>query len=147
MRDPKLRLLALCGYPSDPRPTHQPFVRALLRALAAQGADTTVLAPESLWRRRAAPRFELREGLPVHRPRFPSFSAVSLPGLGSTRRGSDRAYRRAALRAGAGLGPFDVCFAHFLYPHGFAAAALARELRVPAVVSLGESSFRRDEVA
>jgi glycosyltransferase involved in cell wall biosynthesis len=147
MRDPKLRLLALCGYPSDPRPTHQPFVRALLRALAAQGADTTVLAPESLWRRRTAPRFELREGLPVHRPRFPSFSAVSLPGLGSTRPWSDRAYRRAALRAGAGLGPFDVCFAHFLYPHGFAAAALARELRVPAVVSLGESSFRRYEVA
>jgi glycosyltransferase involved in cell wall biosynthesis len=147
MRDPKLRLLALCGYPSDLRPTHQPFVRALLHALSSQGAEPTVLAPETLWRRRGAPRFELREGLPVHRPRFPSFSAVSLPGVGSTRRLSDAAYRRAALRAGAGLGPFDVCFAHFLYPHGLAAAALARELGLPAVVSLGESSFRRYEVA
>ena len=147
MRDPKLRLLALCGYPSDLRPTHQPFVRALLRALSSQGAEPTVLAPESLWRRRGAPRFELREGLPVHRPRFPSFSAVSLPGIGSTRRLSDAAYRRAALRAGAGIGPFDVCFAHFLYPHGLAAAALARHLGIPAVVSLGESSFRRYEVA
>jgi glycosyltransferase involved in cell wall biosynthesis len=47
MRDEKLRLLALCGYPSDRRPTHQPFVRALLRALAGQGAEPCVLAPES----------------------------------------------------------------------------------------------------
>jgi glycosyltransferase involved in cell wall biosynthesis len=147
MHHEKLRLLALCGYPSDPRPTHQPFVRALLRALAAQGAEPCVLAPESLWQRPRAPRFELREGLPVHRPRFPSFSAVQLPGIGSTRRWSDAAYRRAALRASEGLGPFDVCFAHFLFPHGHAAAEIAARLRIPAVLSLGESSFRRYEVA
>jgi len=147
MRDEKLRLLALCGYPSDPRPTHQPFVRALLRALAGRGAEPCVLAPESLWRRRPAPRFELREGLPVHRPRFPSFSAIALPGVGSTRRWSDASYRRAALRSSGGLGPFDLCFAHFLYPHGLAAAEIASRLRVPAVLSLGESSFRRYDAA
>ena len=147
MHHAKLRLLALCGYPSDLHPTHQPFVRALLRALAAQGAEPTVLAPETWWRRRRAPRRELREGLPVHRPGFPSFSSVRLPGLGSTRRWSDAAYRRAALRASRALGPFDLCFAHFLFPHGQAAAALAGRLRIPAVLSLGESSFRRYEVA
>jgi len=147
MHHAKLRLLALCGYPSDLHPSHQPFVRALLRALAAQGAEPTVLAPETWWRRRRAPRRELREGLPVHRPGFPSFSSVRLPGLGSTRRWSDAAYRRAALRASRALGPFDLCFAHFLFPHGQAAAALAGRLRIPAVLSLGESSFRRYEVA
>ena len=147
MRDEKLRLLALCGYPSDVRPTHQPFVRALLRALAGQGAEPSVLAPESLWSRRNAPRYELRDGLPVHRPRFPSFSALPLPWLGSTRVWSDAAYRRAALRASRDLGPFDLCFAHFLYPHGLAATEIAGRLRIPAVLSLGESSFRRYEVA
>jgi glycosyltransferase involved in cell wall biosynthesis len=147
MRDEKLRLLALCGYPSDARPTHQPFVRALLRALAGQGAEPSVLAPESLWSRPRAPRFELRDGLPIRRPRFPSFSALPLPGVGSTRIWSDASYRRAALRASAGLGPFDLCFAHFLYPHGLAAAEIAGRLRIPAVLSMGESSFRRYEVA
>ena len=147
MRHEKLRLLALCGYPSAPRPTHQPFVQALLRALATRGAEPSVLAPESLWTLRPAPRFELRDGIPVHRPRFPSFSAVALPRIGSTRRWSDASYRRAALRASEGLGHFDVCFAHFLFPHGLAAAEIARRLRVPAVLSLGESSFRRYEVA
>jgi glycosyltransferase involved in cell wall biosynthesis len=72
---------------------------------------------------------------------------VRLPGLGSTRRWSDAAYRRAALRASEGLGPFDLCFAHFLFPHGHAAAEIAARLRIPAVLSLGESSFRRYEVA
>jgi glycosyltransferase involved in cell wall biosynthesis len=147
MRDEKLRLLAVCGYPSDARPTHQPFVRALLRALAGRGAEPCVLAPESLWSRRPPPRFELREGLPVHRPRFPSFSAVELPWIRSTRRFSDAAYLCSALRASRGLGPFDVCFAHFLYPHGLAAAEIARRLGIPAVLSLGESSFRRYEAA
>jgi glycosyltransferase involved in cell wall biosynthesis len=41
----------------------------------------------------------------------------------------------------------DLCFAHFLYPHGAAAAALGQRLGVPAVLSLGESSFRRYEIA
>jgi len=147
MRDDKLRLLALCGYPSGPRPSHQPFVRATLRALAGQGVEPTILAPESLWQRPAAPRHELRDGLPVHRPRFPSFSAIAVPGLGSTRRLSDAAYVRAAERASRELGPFDLCYAHFLYPHGQAAARIAARLRVPAVLSLGESSFARYERA
>jgi teichuronic acid biosynthesis glycosyltransferase TuaC len=146
MRDEKLRLLALCGYPSDPRPSHQPFVRALLRALAGQGAELSVLAPESLWARPRAPRSEIRDGIPVQRPRFPSFSAVAMPGIRSTRRWSDASYRRAALAASAELGPFDVCFAHFLYPHGQAAAEIASRRGIPALLSLGESSFRRYEV-
>ena len=149
MRNDKLRVLACCGFPSHRRPTYQPFVRELLVALAGQGADLTVLAPESRWGRVTpdGPRFEVFSGLPVHRPRFLSFSEVRLPLLRSTGRWSDASYRRAALRAARGLGPADVCFGHFLFPHGAAAAALAARLGVPGVLSLGESSFRRYEIA
>jgi glycosyltransferase involved in cell wall biosynthesis len=149
MRNDKLHVLACCGFPSRQRPSHQPFVRELLVALAGQGAELTVLAPESRWGR-ASPRgplFEVFSGLPVHRPRHLSFSEIALPGLRSTARWSDASYRRAALRTARGLGPVDVCFAHFLYPHGQAAAAIAARLGVPAVLSLGESSFRRYEIA
>jgi teichuronic acid biosynthesis glycosyltransferase TuaC len=147
MRNEKLRVLACCGFPSRLRPTHQPFVRALLAALAGQGADVTVIAPESAWLRGRAPRSEVFAGVPVHRPRFASFSEIALPLVRSTGRWSDAAYRRSALRAARGLGPPEVCFGHFLYPHGVAAAALAARFGVPAVLSLGESSFRRYEIA
>ncbi len=148
MHDDKLRLVALCGYPSDLRPSHQPFVRDLLRALAGQGTEVTVIAPQSVWDRAGrAPGFELRDGLPVHRPRFLSWSEIALPVLRSTGRFSDAAYRRAALRSGRGLAGADLCFGHFLYPHGQAALALAGRLGVPAVLSLGESSFQRYEIA
>jgi glycosyltransferase involved in cell wall biosynthesis len=147
MRHEKLRVLACCGFPSRLRPSHQPFVRALLGALAGQGADVTVIAPESAWQRPHAPRFDVEAGLPVHRPRFVSFSEIALPLLRSTGRWSDASYRRAVLRAARGLAPPDVCFGHFLHPHGAAAAALAARFGVPAVLSLGESSFRRYERA
>jgi teichuronic acid biosynthesis glycosyltransferase TuaC len=143
MRNEKLRVLACCGFPSRLRPTHQPFVRELLTALAHSGADLTVIAPESIWQRPHAPRVDVEGGLPVHRPRFASFSEREVPLLRSTGRWSDAGYRRAALRAARGFAPPDVCFGHFLYPHGRAAAALAAHFGVPAVLSLGESSFRR----
>ena len=44
----KLRLLAVGRYPTDARPSHQPFVRALLLELAAQEVEVTVVAPETL---------------------------------------------------------------------------------------------------
>jgi glycosyltransferase involved in cell wall biosynthesis len=147
MRNEKLRVLACCGFPSRVRPSHQPFVRELLAALAKQGADVTVIAPESVWQRTHAPRVDVEGGLPVHRPRFVSFSERVLPLLRSTGRWSDASYRRAALRAAEGLGAPDVCFGHFLHPHGAAAAALGARFGVPAVLSLGESSFRRYELA
>jgi glycosyltransferase involved in cell wall biosynthesis len=144
-------VLACCGFPSHLLPSYQPFVRELLAALAGQGADLAVMAPESAWGARVAagrlPAYEVYAGLPVHRPRFLSFSEIPLPLLRSTGRWSDASYRRAALRAASAVGPVDVAFGHFLYPHGMAAAAIAARRGVPAVLSLGESSFRRYEIA
>jgi glycosyltransferase involved in cell wall biosynthesis len=150
-----LRLLAVCNYPSEVRPAHQVFVRAILRELTTLGVEVTVLAPESLWSLakvtsgfRLAPRFENRDGIPVHRPRYLSFSTLSLPVGGQTRSWTVNARARTVLREARRLaGPFDLCLGHFLYPHGFAAAELADALGLPAVLSLGESSFRRYESA
>jgi glycosyltransferase involved in cell wall biosynthesis len=149
----KLRLLAVGRYATDARPSHQPFVRALLMELAARGVEITVVAPESLRGvarassgNRLAPVSEVRDGIPIHRPRYLGYSAIRLPGLGSTRRWSDWAYRRAALGATLSLGQrFDLCYGHFLYPHGAAALAIGRRLGIPSIVALGESSFARYE--
>ena len=148
-----LRLLAVCNYPSDTRPAHQVFVRAILQELVSLGVDVTVLAPEPVWNLakastgfRLPPRFEIRDGIPIYRPRFLTYSTVPLPFGGSTRAWSDSARARTVLREVNKLtGPFDMCFGHFLYPHGLAAAQVGTALGVPTVVSMGESSFERYE--
>jgi teichuronic acid biosynthesis glycosyltransferase TuaC len=147
----QLSILAVCNYPTDLRPAHQVFVRALLLELKALGAEVTVVAPESLAylaksgsQHRLAPRHEVRDGIPVHRPRYPTFSKIALPGAGTTERWNDLTHAAAALREAKKLqGPFDVCYAHFLYPHGLAAARVGGHLGIPTVVALGESSFGR----
>lgn len=148
-----LRLLAICNYPSETRPAHQVFVRALLQGMVSLGVDVSVLAPESLGNSakvrtglRLAPRFEMRDGLPVYRPRYLTYSAIALPFGGTTYRWSVNAHAKVVLREARKLaGPFDLCLGHFLYPHGFTAAQVGAALGIPAVVSLGESSFRRYE--
>lgn len=146
-----LRLLATCNYPSDVRPSLQVFVRALLLELRSLGTDVTVIAPESLANLakpatgfRLAPRREDRDRIPIYRPRYVTMSAIRLPfGLHTSRWGA-RSYVRAALAAAdVANGTYDVTYGHFLYPHALAAAVLGRKLGVPAVASLGESSFER----
>lgn len=153
--DRPLRLLAVCNYPSQTRPAHQVFVRTTLLELVRLGVEVAVLAPEPLAnlarpsaRFRLAPRFERRDEIAVYRPRFFSFSNLSLPAGVKTYRWTVGAHSSAALRQARKLaGRADVTFGHFLYPHGSAAAAVGRELGIPAVLSLGESSFRRYEAA
>jgi glycosyltransferase involved in cell wall biosynthesis len=151
--DDHLRLLAICNYPSDTRPALQVFVRALLIELHSLGVDVTVIAPEPLANRakletgfRLAPTREERDGLQIHRPRFASLSAVSLPfGMHTARWGAD-SYLRAVLRQVERTGDsYDLTFGHFLYPHARAAAEAGERLGIPAVASLGESSFDRYE--
>jgi glycosyltransferase involved in cell wall biosynthesis len=141
----------MCNYPSEVRPSLQVFVRALLLELRDLGADVTVIAPESIANRakpatgfRLAPKREERDQLAVHRPRYLTLSKIRLPfGLHTSRWGA-RSYVRAALREVEGArGAYDLAYGHFLYPHGLAAAVVAQELGIPAVVSLGESSFAR----
>lgn len=146
-----LRLLAICNYPSERRPAHQVFVRALLLKLAARGVDVTVIAPEpTLWRvgelfgRGVVPHFEMRDGLPIYRPRYLNLPHAKLPVGGRMQRWSCASYKNAVLSVARKLETeFDLCYAHFLYPQGQAAAALGDELGIPVAVALGESSFSR----
>jgi glycosyltransferase involved in cell wall biosynthesis len=150
-----LRLLAVGNYPSDNKPVHQVFVRALLRELMSLCVEVTVLAPEPVWNLvkaktgfRLAPRFETRDGIPVHRPRYMTYSTIAAPLGGRTRSWSVNAHVRTVLHAAGKLrGEFDLCYGHFLYPQGLAAAELGDALGIPAVLSLGESSFSRYEGA
>lgn len=147
----ELRLLAVCNYPSDTKPAHQVFVRALLLQLAVQDVDITVVAPEPLSNlakaqagHRLAPRFERRDGLPIHRPRYLRFSQIRLPTGGTTQSWSNSAHVSAVMRSVKRLtGPFDLCYGHFLYPQGLATAHVGNLLGIPTVVALGESTFDR----
>lgn len=149
----RLRILAICNYPSDTRPAHQVFVRALLNEFSALNADVTVVAPEPFWNLirsrtgyRLPPKFEVRDSLPVHRPRYLRFSKISLPFIGSTYRWGVRAYVHAVLGEVAKMqGAFDYIYGHFLYPHGQAVAEVGAQLGIPSMISLGESSFSRYE--
>lgn len=143
-----LRVLAICNYPSDNNPSFQVFIRALLLEMASRGVDINVLAVENLWNLirkgtgfRLAPRFEMRDGLPIHRPRCLSYSTVSLPLGIHTFSWGVNAHNMTAMREAKKLaGPFDMCLGYFLYPYGFTAAQVAEALGTPAVVMLGESS-------
>jgi glycosyltransferase involved in cell wall biosynthesis len=153
--DDRLRLLAVCHYPSDRRPVDQVFVRATLRELTRLGVEVTVVAPESLLNLakpaagfRLAPLFQRRDGIAVYRPRYLSFAGLGLPTGGNTQRWTVHAHSAAAARQVRSL-PWrvDLAFGHFLYPHGSSAATIGDRLGIPSVLSLGESSFRRYQSA
>jgi len=148
-----LQLLTVCNYPSDTRPSHQAFLATFLQSLSSIGVDITVLAPQTIWNRtkksskfRLAQSFEKQNGISIYRPTYISYSNIPLPFNGTTDRWSFHAHARATLKSARELpGPFDICLAHFLYPHGYAATGISDLYHIPVVISLGESSFRRYE--
>lgn len=148
-----LRILAICNYPSNTRPAHQVFVRALLNEFSGLGAEVTVIAPEPIWNLfrsrtgyRLPPKYEVRDGLPVHRPRYLRFSNLPLPSGGNTYRWGVKAYVDAVLNEIRNIKePFDYVYGHFLFPHGQAVSKIGSELGIPTLISLGESSFSRYE--
>lgn len=139
-----IRLLTLSSlYPNPAQPNHGVFVENRLRHLVASGrAESAVVAPVPWFPlprfmgrgvpRGAVPAEELRHGLRVLHPRF-----VALPKLGLLTNPPAllRAARGAARRLVAQGHRPDLLDAHYLFPDGVAALALARELGVPLVVT------------
>jgi len=82
--------------------------------------------------RPAMPRFELMDGIEVHRPRW-----LSLPGIVKRYDGwlmwrcSERCVRELHRQFGA-----TVIDAHFLFPDGWAATHIARRLNLPCTITL-----------
>lgn len=131
-------------YPSAARPLHGVFVETRLRELLQRGGvQTRVVAPVPwFWstdarhgdhaRMAATPRFEVRNGIEVHHPRF-----VRLPKVGM----SSAPFFLAAgacstlLQIQRSGFDFDVIDAHYYYPDGVAAALLAIWFGKPLVVT------------
>jgi teichuronic acid biosynthesis glycosyltransferase TuaC len=135
-----LRVLILSMmYPDARRPTFGGFIERQALALAAlEGVAVEVVAPVALPRwplslhphyRDAAllPRIEERNGLTVHRPRFPIVPRLMRSGVA---RRMERALL-PVLREIRTHFPFDVINAEYFWPDGVAAAALAKALGVP----------------
>ncbi|HKE01081.1 MAG TPA: glycosyltransferase [Planctomycetota bacterium] len=144
--DPAVRVLSVVTltnlYPSASRPGHGRFVEERMTRYAARfGAALRVVAP--------VPWFPFRRG-------FGAWSAVARTPASETRAGVPIEHPRVAIvpKVGARLAPaawvracrpvlrrlqteraIDVLDAHYLYPDGVAAVALARELQLPVVLS------------
>lgn len=140
-----LRVLTVTTlFPSLVSPRHGIFVETRLRKLReTMPVDVRVVAPVPwfpvTWsiagryaEYAATPRREQRHGMEVRHPRF-----VTIPRFGMTIQPTSLA--AASIRATRELmddgWSFDVVDAHYLYPDGVAAAALARKLQRPFVVT------------
>ena len=144
-----MRVLSLTTlYPHAGAPHHGVFVENRLSALAARGHELRIVAPvpwfplsEPPVLRRAlepyavharAPRTERRRGLRIDHPRYllpPKMGMNVAPARLAS------AFLRGALDAlRDGFVP-DLIDAHYFYPDGVAAAAVARRLDLPLVVT------------
>ena len=132
-------------YPNAQQPHHGVFVENRLRHLVATGAArSTVLAPVPYypswgpklqgWSGFAGiARVEQRHGLAVHHPRYAVIPRVGMtvaPALLAARALAWLSRLDPAQRA-----QFDLVDAHYIYPDGVAALALARALRRPVVMT------------
>ncbi len=129
------------NYPSDVDPVGGSFYRTQATALARCGATVEIVSPvpwvppglalfSTRWKQYSATRFTYElDTIPVHRPRI-----VTHPrnlAWGFTHVLHARAVRNVAAR----FKP-DVIHGHFAYPSGLAADNVARDLDVPAALTL-----------
>lgn len=138
-RNSPLRLLTVSSlYPNPAQPNHGVFVENRLRHLVASGeADSIVIAPVPRFPGRgpdaaAVPAEEYRHGLRVLHPRF-----LAVPGLGMATNPVTyaRALASAVRRLRAEGVRFDLIDAHYLFPDGVAAVAVARRFGLPVVLT------------
>lgn len=140
-----VRMLTLSSlYPSEARPRHGVFVENRLIKLVESGdVRARVIAPVPWFpftarifgdyaRYAATPRTECRRGINVAYPRYPMVPYVSTamqPALVTS------AAARSVSRTRVDGFDFDLIDAHYFYPDGVAAAALAARYRKPLVIS------------
>ncbi len=130
-------------YPNAAQPNHGVFVENRLRRLVESGqAEARVVAPAP-WFPSASPRFgqwatfagvparETRHGLAVTHPRYPAVPRIGMTAAPFLL----YAWSRGAVRAALAEGRAELIDAHYFYPDGVAAALLAREFKLPFVVT------------
>jgi glycosyltransferase involved in cell wall biosynthesis len=131
-------------HPNAAQPVHGLFVHERLRHIVSEeGVSATVVAPVP-WFPLAArafgrygvfarvPRTETHRGVRVLHPRYPLIPRIGMRLAPWLMAASTAATVRSLL---AEPGSFDLLDAHYLYPDGVAAAALARKFARPLVLS------------
>jgi len=138
-----LRILTFTAlYPSNVNPLQGIFIHQRVVHLARRpGNSVEVIAPVPYfpswlplprWRQFSqVPREEEIDGVRIHYPRYPLLPRISMPAHGMLMYLSSlslglRLHRKKT---------FDCIDAHFVYPDGFAAVRLGRDLKLPVVVS------------
>lgn len=131
-------------YPNAAAPNHGVFVENRLRAvLEKSDADARVVAPVPYFpfkhkifgryaRFAAAPLIEERYGLQVSHPRY--FLPPKI-GMSYAARSLERCFLKSAHDLMSAGWDFDLIDAHYLYPDGVAAAAVAQALKKPLVLT------------
>jgi glycosyltransferase involved in cell wall biosynthesis len=131
-------------YPNAAQPSHGIFVENRLRRLVETGeVEAKVLAPvpwfpfahERFGAYAAfakAPTFEVRHGIDVYHPRYPIIPKI---GMNITPHFLARASVRAAREIVKSGFDFDVLDGHYFYPDGLGAAAIAKALAKPFMVT------------
>jgi glycosyltransferase involved in cell wall biosynthesis len=131
-----MRVLAFTGlYPTQTRPHYAGFMPPRLAALA-QHCEVTLLLPQPTFP--GARLLGRAPGVPIDpgpAVRLAPVAYRAWPGLGRAERPQQiLATAWPAARRLHRETPFDLILAHFLWPDGVAAAALARELGLPLVL-------------
>lgn len=144
MTRPIRTLLFSTLYPSSVRPIHGIFVETRLRELIkTRQVETKVIAPVPWfpWTGErfgeyglfaATPRFEDRNGLDVHHPRYLLPPKVGMNVAPHTLAAAALPVAKQLIRDGF---DFDLIDAHYYYPDGVAASIIARKLGKPFVVT------------
>lgn len=147
-----LNILFITSYPSIFTPANSIFVYRLVQELVSLGCNITVIAPQQ-WRSKRSLLYELPgkkkyglEGAIVYRPKY--FDFPNRIGLGnfSVGRLNTLTYKWAVKRVIKDMDfKPNIIYTHFLYRGGPAAVNIAKDLAIPAVVALGESSLEKHE--
>jgi glycosyltransferase involved in cell wall biosynthesis len=139
----RLRVLTFTAlYPNKVNPLQGIFIHQRVRHLARRpGNSVEVIAPVPYfpswlpfprWQQFSQiPREEEIDGIRIHRPRYPLVPGISMPAHGMLMYLSSLSLARQLHREK----PFDCIDAHFVYPDGFAAVRLGKQLSLPVVVS------------
>lgn len=141
-------------YPNEQMPLHGIFVARRVNALAQlNDHQIEIIAPvpyfpqflpaRGEWKKlQLVPPSEMRDGLPVHHPRYFNPPKIGMARYGQWMARGSLATVNARLREG--FLP-DVMDAHFVYPDGYAALQIGRKLNRPVVVTARGSDVTRNK--
>lgn len=134
------------SYPTDIHPDKGVFVSNIVEGFSEANADVTVFYPRDLWGRYKGRPLCDKNSIRFLRKPYITFTNTRLTKNYSTWFASSRSFKNAVLSSIRDMKQRpSIVYCHFLFNAGFAGLQLAKEIGVPAVVALGESTFKNYE--